>query len=165
MPLSLFHPEGEHGHSAILSPCRTYRYTLERRWGAGPFVLFVGLNPSTADETTDDQTIRRCISYAKAWGYGGLLMGNLFAYRATDPRDLPAGDEAVGPDTDVWLTTLSVRAGLAIAAWGANGRADARSEEALAVLGDVYCLGTTKGGYPRHPSRLPNGLMPQPFRR
>jgi hypothetical protein len=151
-PLSLF----QNGHSAVLSPCRTWRYALERRWGTGPFVLFVGLNPSTADESVDDPTIRRCIGFAKAWGFGGLLMGNLFAFRATSPRDLCRALDPVGPDTDVWLGTLSVRASVVVAAWGAHPFALSRSEDVLALLGDdVCCLGTTKSGAPRHPLYLP----------
>lgn len=74
---------------AELSKCRTYRYALWRTWDESkPFAMFVGLNPSTADELEDDPTIRRCINFSKLWGYGGLCMVNLFAYRATDPTAL-----------------------------------------------------------------------------
>jgi hypothetical protein len=163
-PLSLFHPAAPNGHSAVLSPCRTYRYALERRWGSGPFVLFVGLNPSTADESVDDNTIRRCIGFAKTWGYGGLLMGNLFAFRATKPRDLRTAADPVGPDNDVWLTTLSLRAGLIVAAWGADPIVSSRVCDALDALGDeVQCLGTTKDGQPRHPLYLRKDTKPEPF--
>lgn len=84
---------------AHLSPCRRYRYALWRRWGDGPHAMFIGLNPSTADETADDPTIRRCIAFARAWGYGALCMANLFAYRATQPADMLAQDDPVGPAT------------------------------------------------------------------
>ncbi len=74
---------------AELSKCRAYRYALWRTWDESkPFAMFVGLNPSTADELEDDPTIRRCINFSKLWGYGGLCMVNLFAYRATDPTAL-----------------------------------------------------------------------------
>jgi hypothetical protein len=77
------------GMGAEFSDCGTYRYALWRTWNAlQPGVLFVGLNPSTADATTDDPTIRRCIGFAKRWGYGGITMANVFAYRATDPREM-----------------------------------------------------------------------------
>ena len=79
---------------ARLSPCRTYRYALWRRWGEGPPAMFIGLNPSTADETADDPTIRRCIAFARSWGHGALCMANLFAYRATQPADIPAATSA-----------------------------------------------------------------------
>lgn len=163
-PLSLFHPTAPMGHSAVLSPCRTYRYALERRWGGGPFVLFVGLNPSTADESADDPTIRRCIGFARAWGFGGLLMGNLFAYRATDPRDLVAAADPVGPDADVWLTTMAMRSGLVIAAWGAHAMAKRRAPDALAALGEVHALGATKDGSPRHPLYMRADSQPKPWR-
>ena len=81
---------------AVFSPCRTYRYALSRVWAADkPYALFIGLNPSTADETLDDPTIRRCIDFAKRWGYGGLVMANLFAYRATDPAVMKRAAEPV----------------------------------------------------------------------
>ena len=73
--------------SATFSPCRRWRYTLLRRWEPANLIVvaFIGLNPSTADETLDDPTIRRCIGFAKAWGAGGMYMLNLFGWRSTDP--------------------------------------------------------------------------------
>ena len=89
---------------AVFSPCRTYRYALSRVWAADkPYALFIGLNPSTADETLDDPTIRRCIDFAKRWGYGGLVMANLFAYRATNPSEMKAATDPVGVANDEWL--------------------------------------------------------------
>ncbi len=84
--------------NAHLSICRRYRYALLRRWGEGKNAMFIGLNPSTADETADDPTIRRCVSFAKAWGFGGLCMANLFAYRATNPADMLMQADPIGPD-------------------------------------------------------------------
>ena len=72
--------------TATFSPCRTWRYSLLRRWAPCDYAMFIGLNPSTADETQDDPTVRRCIRYAQSWGYGALYMTNIFAFRATDPR-------------------------------------------------------------------------------
>ena len=90
----------------IFSPCRRYRYTLWRAWDMfNPgYVMFIGLNPSTADEVQDDPTIRRCIGYAKEWGYGAFCMTNIFAFRATDPRVMKAQADPVGPENDKWLT-------------------------------------------------------------
>ncbi|WP_368188730.1 DUF1643 domain-containing protein [Aeromonas sp. R7-3] len=83
---------------AVFSPCRTYRYALSRVWATDkPYALFIGLNPSTADETLDDPTIRRCIDFAKRRGYGGLVMANLFAYRATDPEVMKRAAEPRHP--------------------------------------------------------------------
>jgi hypothetical protein len=106
----------------ILSPCRTYRYSLWREWiGGDGYVLFIGLNPSTADETNDDQTIRRCIGFAKAWGFAGVCMANLFAFRATDPKVMMQAADPVGRDNDAWLRTLSDAASLVVGAWGVGG--------------------------------------------
>jgi hypothetical protein len=109
------------GTGAVLSPDRVYRYALWRVWDASkPIVLFVGFNPSTADEHVDDPTIRRCIGFAKSWGYGGLVMANVYAYRATDPREVIAleRDVAVGPNNDETLRTLAEDCDLVVAAWG-----------------------------------------------
>ena len=101
---------------AIFSPCRTWRYTLTRDWllGNGERVAFIGLNPSTADETLDDPTIRRCINYAKAWGYSGMTMLNLFGYRATDPEDMKAFREPIGPENDAHIIAEAGKAEEAI---------------------------------------------------
>ena len=80
--------------------------------------MFVGLNPSTADETNDDPTIRRCISFAQAWGYEGLCMTNLFAFRATEPSDMMKSPDPVGPENDQALINLAESAGVVVAAWG-----------------------------------------------
>lgn len=148
----------------MLSPCRRYRYALERRWGAGPFVMFIGLNPSVADEVTDDATIRVCRGYAKRWGFGGMLMGNLYGYRATHPVELAAAEDPVGFDTDVWLTTMRLHATTVVAAWGSHAMATPeRVADVLELVGSVTALATTKSGAPRHPLRLRADLQPQPW--
>ena len=87
--------------TADFSFCGQYRYTLTRVWSLERgLVLFVGLNPSTADAERDDPTVRRCVGYARRWGFGGVLVANLFAYRATDPRDLLAVSYPIGPRND-----------------------------------------------------------------
>ncbi|MDA8965892.1 DUF1643 domain-containing protein, partial [Pseudomonadales bacterium] len=98
--------------SADFSPCRTYRYALWRTWDkTEPYVLFLGLNPSTADETENDPTITRCIDFAKQLGFGGLCMANLFAFRATQPKDLKQAKDPVGDANDKWLSKLHRDAG------------------------------------------------------
>ena len=139
---------------AEFSGCRRYRYALWRRWGDGPYAMFIGLNPSTADETTDDPTIRRCIRFARDWGFDALCMANLFAIRATDPKVMMASDEPVGPDNDVWLRRLSADAGIVIAAWGAYGSHQGRDLIVLGMLPELHHLGLTKLGRPRHPLYL-----------
>lgn len=138
--------------SADFSPCRNYRYALWRRWDrGGPLVMFIGLNPSTADETEDDPTIRRCIGFAKLWGAGGLCMTNLFAFRATNPRDMIDHLDPIGPENNFWLQEVAARSGMIIAAWGAHGKHKGRDRDVLNIIPTLYCLGTTKDGQPRHP--------------
>ena len=121
----------------IFSPCRTYRYALWREWiGGDGYVMFIGLNPSTADETQDDPTIRRCIAFAKAWGYGGLSMTNLFAFRATDPKKMKAVADPIGPENDAHLLRLARDAGVIVAAWGANGTHRGRDADVRELLKD-----------------------------
>ena len=118
--MSLFGPH--HGGSAEFSPDRIYRYALYRTWDeTKPRVMFIGLNPSTADESKDDPTIRRCKNYAFDWGYGGLIMANLFALRATKPKIMKEHALPIGRDNNYWLESLARDAEIIIAAWGVNG--------------------------------------------
>lgn len=145
----------------LFSPCRTYRYTLWREWiGGEGYAMFVGLNPSTADETQDDPTIRRCIAFAKAWGYSGLCMTNLFAYRATLPENMKAAADPVGPENDAHLMAMADSAGVIVAAWGVHGAHQGRDAAVLRLLPDLYCLALTKDGHPGHPLYLPKTLRP-----
>lgn len=142
-------------------PEQEYRYTLWRVWGdEANFVQFVGLNPSTADETVDDPTIRRCVNFAKDWGYGALCMTNLFAYRATQPKDMKAAGDPVGPQNDLYLSEVSREAGLVIAAWGAHGGFLGRDLAVWHLIPEMKCLMLTKDGHPRHPLYLKADLKP-----
>lgn len=148
----LEHLTREKASGALFSADRRYRYLLWRTWQeSGPLVLFVGLNPSTADELSNDPTIRRCIGFAKSWGARGALVGNLFSFRATKPRDLFAADEPVGEDTDAWLEVGRAVSSTTVACWGAHGSHLGRSQQVRPLLGAVMCLGTTNEGEPRHP--------------
>lgn len=138
--------------SGILSPCRTYRYELWRTWnGSGPSCVFVGLNPSTADETEDDPTIRKCVKFAQTWGYGSLCMVNLFAFRATKPKDMLAAADPIGPDNDATLRRLVPCAGLIVAAWGNDGWYKERDKAVMAILPRLHCLKRNSNGSPAHP--------------
>ena len=155
--------------SATFSPCRTWRYTLERVWWPEDkhWVAFIGLNPSTADETQDDPTVRRCIGFAKRWGYGRMIMLNLFAYRATLPGDMRATEDPVGPDNDTWLIGSAKRASLVVAAWGTHGIYQNRHQNILKIFREahipLHCLRTTKDGLPGHPLYLPGHLTAVPY--
>ena len=171
----------------IFSRCRKYRYTLWRSWGALPlgfledphpsyypgnqnsYVQFIGLNPSTADETKDDPTVRRCIAYAKAWGFGGLCMTNAFAWRDTDPQMMkaafrPIGELVVGGAycqmNDRLLLEVSKHAGLVIAAWGKHGTHLDRDRQIVSLIPNLHCLGVNGDGTPKHPLYLPKTAQP-----
>lgn len=138
---------------AVISDCGQYRYKLTREWGSGPTCVFIMLNPSTADASEDDPTIRRCISFARREGCGGLTVMNLFAYRATSPDDMMRAVDPVGPQNDEYLRSVLVaNYSPIIAGWGAHGKFMSRDKAVSALLGDkLECLGTTKTGQPRHP--------------
>lgn len=157
------------GGNAVLSVDGRYRYALMRRWGDGEPVAFVMLNPSTADASTDDPTIRRCVGFAKRWGYGQLLVVNLFAWRATDPKALSAADDPVGGENDGYLSAVACQSARVVAAWGAwlppwpRDRAK-RVVSLLREQGvDLYHLGLTAAGQPRHPLYLPKSTTPAPW--
>lgn len=146
---------------AVFSSCRKHRYSLWRTWDRKlPKVLFIGLNPSTADEIQDDPTIRRCIRYARDWGYGGYIMGNIFAYRSTDPAKLKIVKDPIGKKNNYWLKKLYSEAEITIAAWGNHGDYLNRGEDVANLFKTLYCLKKTKSGQPSHPLYLPAKLKP-----
>lgn len=155
---------------ALFSPCRTWRYRLWRLWDDEiPPLNVIGLNPSTADETQDDPTVRRCLDFARRLGHGGLVMTNLFAYRATDPRALRAQLDPIGPDNDDELLNAAQTAGAVIAAWGRHGALRARGQRVLRLLcrehgHTVLCLGENYDGSPKHPLYLAASTLPVPYR-
>jgi hypothetical protein len=148
---------------AVLSPCGIYRYRLIRIWNQSiPVAVFVMLNPSFADMTINDPTIKRCMSFADRAGCGGIIVVNLYAFRATDPVDLERAwaPTRVGPDNDDHIATV-VRStqGPIIVAWGAHKLAPPRAQAVMRgpLIGHmdrVRCLGKTKDGAPKHPVRL-----------
>ncbi len=147
---------------AEFSPDRIYRYALYRIWDESrPKVMFIGLNPSTADESIDDPTIRRCKRFAADWGYGGLIMVNLFALRATNPKVMMAHESPIGPENHLWLKKLAGKANRIIAAWGNHGGYMNQDLKVLSLLPHVMCLGITKKGKPKHPLYLPSYTKPQ----
>ena len=148
---------------ANFSRCQRYRYTLWRRWDeARALVMFIGLNPSTADAQNNDPTIRRCIGFAHDWGYGGLVVTNLFAFRATYPADLKAAVDPVGPRNDAWIRRMAGQVDTIVAAWGNHGTWLDRSTSIRRMLaGRLRCIKLNAAGEPAHPLYLPAGLMSQ----
>lgn len=156
----------DEGSSAIFSEDRRFRYALIRRWDIGrSCVGFIGLNPSTADEVVNDPTVRRCIGFAKSWGYGGLLMLNAFAFRATDPAVMKAEPDPVGPGNDEALVKYAGLASLVVAAWGVHGAWMNRGTKVREILDAagvrLHVLGLTVAGHPKHPLYLKKDLRSQ----
>lgn len=158
---------------AAFSPCRLYRYALWREWDpALPTVIFCGLNPSTADETTDDPTVRRELGYARAWGFGRYVKVNAYGLRSTDPKGLWRVEDPRGPDNFLAIKVhcfeaMTKRAdGLFVAAWGNNIR-DRDAFELRRLLRfegiTVHALKLTKSGNPQHPLYLKADLKPFPW--
>jgi hypothetical protein len=148
--------------SADLSLCGTYRYTLMRRWRpGGKRLLWVLLNPSTADAVVEDQTQKKGVGFSDRWGFNAMLFVNLFAFRATKPKVLARtyGD-IIGPDNDLWLRAMISMHEDIVLAWGAHypKLTAPRAERVAAMLKDckreAWCLGITKNGQPAHPVML-----------
>lgn len=156
--------------SAVISPCGLYRYRLSRIWKDSAYVLpFVMLNPSTADASINDPTIRRCIGFARREGYGGIEVANLYAFRATSPVDLWKAVDPCGPDNEQHLIDIATAAAgygvPLICAWGAHGGKSNRPIMLMQRAGaDLQCIGKTKGGQPRHPLYLKADQPFVPFR-
>lgn len=149
---------------AIISKDKIYRYKLSRTWDSTkPTILFIGLNPSIANENVDDPTITRCINFAKDWGYGTLLMANLFAFRSTYPKDIYLIDDPIGKDNDHYLLECVTQSDLIVACWGNNGTYMNREKVITELVPNLYCLQKNKNGTPHHPLRLPRNIDPVPF--
>lgn len=153
--------------SAVISECGKYRYLLERRTNC-PLrwvhpMLFIMLNPSTADAETDDPTIRRCLRFAESHACTRLTVVNLFALRATNPKELFLAEDPVGPENDWHLEEQINRhsTGIIVAAWGAHPAA--RQREKWFRVPGLQCFGLTKAGAPRHPLYLPAKATLKPF--
>lgn len=153
---------------AVFDVDREYRYGLWRTWDVDkPVVVWVMLNPSTADEEELDPTLRRCRDYSKRWGYGKMWIGNLFAVRSPDPSILKEHDEPVGPENDDLLNRMAEHADLIMVAWGAHGNYQDRDQEVLDLLGEhdrPHCLGWTQDGLPVHPLYQPKTREPHDYR-
>lgn len=159
--------------SAVISSCGQYRYLLERPTAnCTPEVLFVMLNPSTADGVKDDATIRRCKRFAASWGYRGIRVVNLFALRSREPRALLDHQDPVGPENDSYIANAAAEAKLTICAWGGfswvpRARRDwiqGRSRDVIDRLVQNGCpkvLGLVAGLSPRHPLYVRADVRPQ----
>lgn len=158
--MNLFPDLDEPTSRATISDDGVYRFELARRWAPGHLALWVMLNPSTADADADDPTIRRCVGFTKRLGLGGLVVVNLFALRATNPKALRTHPDPVGEGNDGYIRrwSESSKVNIIIAAWGRHGSLLDRSVGVSGTLihedRRVWCLGRTKSGEPRHPLYL-----------
>lgn len=149
--------------AAVFSPCKEYRYTLERTiLPADPLdltvrtkIAFLMLNPSTATEEVNDPTVAKCCTYARLWGYSDLTVVNIFAYRSTDPKMLTKVDDPVGPDNDTHILNVAKAANMVVCAWGRHGQLNDRGKIVTGMLRRhdirLYYLNLNKDGSPCHP--------------
>ncbi|PSP16114.1 MAG: hypothetical protein BRC58_10285 [Cyanobacteria bacterium QS_8_64_29] len=142
-----------------------YRYWLERAWDERqPRLHVIMLNPSTANAERDNPTIRRCLQFARDWGYGALEVTNLFAYSSPHPERLHWVRSPVGPNNDAYLAASHRRAAPTVVAWGNRGDLNGRDRQVTALLqaaGPLSCLGLTQRGCPRHSLYLPRQTQPR----
>ena len=149
---------------AIMDLTGAYRYLLFRSWTRHlPHVCSCMLNPSTAGSTADDPTIRRCIAFAKSWGCGSLSVINLFAFRATSPKELKLAADPVGLWNFCFIYLVSQQASMTVAAWGTHGTQLHQDLQVLPLLKNPMCLGRTKSGHPKHPLYVSGDTLPSPF--
>ncbi|MEH6495235.1 MAG: DUF1643 domain-containing protein [Pseudomonas marincola] len=152
---------------AVFSDCGQYRYRLWRKWSEGPSIAFLMLNPSTADATKNDPTVERCHRRAVEMGFGALEVINIFAYRATDPKDLKKASEPNGPLNDKTLIETAKSCNMIVCAWGSHGTHLNRDKQVRLLLKDAHIkthmLALTKYDQPRHPLYISYTQKPVPW--
>lgn len=148
---------------AVFDRSKKYRYSLWRWWAPmssapvlSKMVAFIGLNPSTADATKNDPTVTRCINFARHWNYDGMVMLNLFAYRATDPKVMKAQSNPIGAHNNLAIFDIAQQAGLVVCCWGTHGTWKDRGIQVADILANLrlYHWGLTQTGQPKHPLYL-----------
>jgi hypothetical protein len=143
---------------AVFNKEKTHRYALWRRWDSSlPMVMFIGLNPSRANEHYNDPTITRCVDFAVRWGYGGMFFGNLFGFRSPFPADLVRTmkeSDAVGEENDANLQAMAALSDKVVFAWGSWPFIIERTQIVRNMFPEAFCFGYNKGGWPKHPLYL-----------
>lgn len=155
-------------NDAVISDCGKYRYLLRRTWNhAKPRLLYIMLNPSTADARQDDATIRSCVRLATGLGYGSIEVVNVFAWRATNPDELPKQADPCGPLNERTVAAAIARCDVVVCAWGANAMATRPgrwlTDRIRSYRSAAYCLGKTKSGAPKHPLYIKSGTPLEAF--
>ena len=162
------HQKADAASTAIYSDCLKYRYELTRIWEpAGRKVHFVMLNPSTATEVQNDPTVERCEQRARTLGFGAFRVTNIFAWRDTDPKKMRLADDPVGPENDGAIVRGCNWADQTICGWGTHGEHLERGAEMRTLIqkstADIFHLGITKHGHPKHPLYIAYAQTPQPW--
>jgi hypothetical protein len=150
---------------AAFSSCRRWRYLLWRQWDSSlPTANFLMLNPSTADEFQLDPSCTRARVYAERWGYGALIVTNLFGWRATDPHEMKTVLEPIGRGNNRAIVRAAQEAAIVVCAWGNHGAHLGRSRDVLSLLrkarAPLHALRINGAGEPAHPLYLPGNLKP-----
>lgn len=146
---------------ATISDDGKYRYRLWRIWDENKAkILFIMLNPSTADGSKNDPTIRRCTRFAKDWGYGGIYVGNIFAYRTPHPNNLDKVDDPCGPKNKFHVKQMADKCSIIVCAWGNSQGAP---PDWLREVGNLFYLDQNKDGTPSHPLYLAKETTPTAF--
>ena len=150
---------------ALFSECGKYRYRLWRTWSDKPALCFLMLNPSTADEISNDPTVERCERRARSMGFGGLQVINIFAYRATDPKVMKAQADPIGTENDRHILDAVRESGMVVCAWGKHGEHMGWGKEVIDLLGraevKTHCLKLNKDGQPAHPLYIGYDVLPK----
>jgi len=156
-----------YAQGARISKCNQYRYDLRRFWGKAPFCLWVMLNPSTADANVNDRTISKIMGFSERWGFGGLVVVNLFAFRSTDPERLPYVTDPIGPDNDKYILGWVAKPEISrvFVGWGAYGKLQDRGLQVGRMLqaagAEMWCLYVNGDGHPKHPLYVANDTAPK----
>lgn len=165
--------------TALFSKCERYRYILTRNFlnskrppkkrpnSKLSVCNFIMLNPSTADAEKNDPTVARCCKYAQRWGYGALIVTNIFGYRATDPREMKAQEDPVGKLNMKYIYKAASDSDFIVCAWGTHGGYQNQGREVVEMLeemqGIMHCLKITKHGHPKHPLYCKGDLKPASY--
>lgn len=156
-------------NDCVFSSDRLHRYTLIHRWDelfeTDKGIAWICLNPSTADENQLDPTLRRIRDFSALWGYSHFIMLNAFAWRATDPADMKASADPIGPDNDKWIKHWSDRVDRVMIGWGEHGAHLGRDQQVLALLDrrKTFCLERNSSGQPKHPLYVAKKTIPLLF--
>jgi hypothetical protein len=151
-------------NGAIFSEDKRFRYSLWRIWNdKKPLIMFIGLNPSIANDESNDRTVSKLIKYTEAWGFGGFYICNLFAFITPYPKELKKAESPTGEKNNHYLLETATKCEKIVCMWGNHGSFKERDKEVTAMFSKMHCLDKTKSGQPKHPLYLSAHLKPIEF--